>query len=101
MTATPRRQGTTQRKTKETDISVTVDLDGTGIYDVSTGIGFLDHMLEQLSRHSTKSRKVCGNYQRCTKPVLTANESARFLRPNPSSGSGCNRSQGWDPVGRP
>jgi imidazoleglycerol-phosphate dehydratase len=52
MTATPRRQGTTQRKTKETDISVTVDLDGTGIYDVSTGIGFLDHMLEQLSRHS-------------------------------------------------
>lgn len=41
-----------QRKTKETEIEVAVNLDGTGQYDVSTGIGFLDHMLEQLSRHS-------------------------------------------------
>ena len=40
------------RETKETKISVEVNLDGTGIYDVKTGIGFLDHMLEQLSRHS-------------------------------------------------
>jgi len=40
------------RKTHETDISVKVNLDGTGVYQVSTGIGFLDHMLEQLSRHS-------------------------------------------------
>jgi imidazoleglycerol-phosphate dehydratase len=41
-----------ERKTKETQIRVKLNLDGTGIYTVSTGIGFLDHMLEQLSRHS-------------------------------------------------
>ena len=46
------RTATVQRKTKETEVSVTINLDGTGAYDVSTGIGFLDHMLEQLSRHS-------------------------------------------------
>lgn len=40
------------RKTHETDIAVEVNLDGTGTYDVSTGIGFLDHMIEQFSRHS-------------------------------------------------
>ncbi|PWR22708.1 imidazoleglycerol-phosphate dehydratase HisB [Zavarzinia aquatilis] len=46
------RTATIARKTKETEISVTIDLDGTGQYQVSTGVGFLDHMLEQLSRHS-------------------------------------------------
>ena len=46
------RTATIARKTKETEISVTINLDGTGKYQVSTGIGFLDHMLEQLSRHS-------------------------------------------------
>lgn len=46
------RKATIERRTKETEISVSLDLDGTGIYDVSTGIGFLDHMMEQLSRHS-------------------------------------------------
>ncbi len=46
------RIGTVERVTRETAISVKVDLDGTGVYDVSTGVGFLDHMLEQLSRHS-------------------------------------------------
>lgn len=40
------------RKTKETDIRIAVDLDGTGRYEVATGIGFFDHMLEQLARHS-------------------------------------------------
>lgn len=40
------------RDTSETKISVEINLDGTGKYDISTGIGFLDHMLEQLSKHS-------------------------------------------------
>ncbi|HNN55873.1 MAG TPA: imidazoleglycerol-phosphate dehydratase HisB [Novosphingobium sp.] len=46
------RTGRIERKTHETDILVEVNLDGTGAYDVSTGIGFLDHMIEQFSRHS-------------------------------------------------
>jgi imidazoleglycerol-phosphate dehydratase len=46
------RSATVERKTKETQIKVELNLDGTGKYNVSTGIGFLDHMLEQLSRHS-------------------------------------------------
>ena len=46
------RTATVERNTAETRITGTVDLDGTGAYDVKTGIGFLDHMLEQLSRHS-------------------------------------------------
>jgi imidazoleglycerol-phosphate dehydratase len=46
------RQAKVERNTAETQISVAVNLDGTGVYDVSTGLGFLDHMLEQFSRHS-------------------------------------------------
>ena len=46
------RKGSVHRSTTETSIAVDLDLDGTGTYAVSTGIGFLDHMLEQLSRHS-------------------------------------------------
>ncbi len=46
------RTATIRRDTAETKIAITVDLDGTGQYDVSTGIGFLDHMVEQVSRHS-------------------------------------------------
>lgn len=47
-----KRQASIDRSTKETKIKATVDLDGTGAYDISTGVGFLDHMLEQLARHS-------------------------------------------------
>ncbi|MBG51128.1 MAG: imidazoleglycerol-phosphate dehydratase HisB [Alphaproteobacteria bacterium] len=52
------RVATIERKTKETDVFVSLDLDGEGEYDVDTGIGFLDHMLEQLSRHSLMDLKV-------------------------------------------
>jgi len=52
------RTGTVDRKTKETQISVAVDLDGSGRSQIATGIGFLDHMLDQLSRHSLIDLKV-------------------------------------------
>ena len=46
------RTGRIERNTAETKILVEVNLDGTGVYDISTGIGFLDHMVEQFSKHS-------------------------------------------------
>lgn len=46
------RSASVSRKTNETDIEVSIALDGTGKYDIETGVGFLDHMLEQLARHS-------------------------------------------------
>jgi len=49
---TSKRTATIERRTKETAITATVDLDGTGAYAVETGVGFLDHMIEQLARHS-------------------------------------------------
>jgi imidazoleglycerol-phosphate dehydratase len=52
------RKAEISRATTETKISVSVNLDGDGRYDVKTGVGFLDHMLEQLSRHSLIDLKV-------------------------------------------
>ena len=46
-----KRKAKINRKTKETNILVEVNLDGTGKYKIKTGIGFLDHMLEQLAKH--------------------------------------------------
>ena len=46
------RTATISRKTTETEVTCTVNLDGTGTYDVKTGVGFFDHMMEQLARHS-------------------------------------------------
>ena len=46
------RKGTIKRETKETSINVEVNLDGTGQSKINTGIGFLDHMMEQIAKHS-------------------------------------------------
>ncbi|MEM9618489.1 MAG: imidazoleglycerol-phosphate dehydratase HisB [Pseudomonadota bacterium] len=52
------RAATVERKTRETDIFVAVELDGAGEYDVETGIGFFDHMLEAFAKHSMIDLKV-------------------------------------------
>lgn len=52
------RRTTLTRKTAETDITVEIDLDGTGSYDNETGVGFFDHMLDQLARHSLIDMKI-------------------------------------------
>ena len=49
---TVKRQANISRKTKETEIVAAIDLDGSGAFEIHTGIGFLDHMLEQFARHS-------------------------------------------------
>ena len=55
------RSGKIERKTAETEISVSLNLDGTGKYDINTGVGFFDHMLEQLARHSLIDLEVHAN----------------------------------------
>jgi imidazoleglycerol-phosphate dehydratase len=52
------RKASVERKTRETDISVSLNLDGTGTFDIGTGVGFLDHMLESFSKHSGIDLKV-------------------------------------------
>ncbi|MBT8458563.1 MAG: imidazoleglycerol-phosphate dehydratase HisB [Boseongicola sp.] len=52
------RSATITRKTAETDIAVEINLDGTGVYDNQTGVGFFDHMLDQLARHALIDMKI-------------------------------------------
>jgi imidazoleglycerol-phosphate dehydratase len=52
------RQATISRSTAETQIAVEINLDGTGAYDNNTGVGFFDHMLDQLARHSLIDMKI-------------------------------------------
>ena len=52
------RNATISRKTTETSVSASVSLDGTGTYDMKTGVGFFDHMMEQLARHSLIDMKI-------------------------------------------
>jgi len=52
------RQAQITRKTAETDITVDINLDGTGTYDNQTGVGFFDHMLDQLARHALIDMKI-------------------------------------------
>ncbi|MEZ5810272.1 MAG: imidazoleglycerol-phosphate dehydratase HisB [Rhizobiaceae bacterium] len=52
------RRAEVSRKTSETDIAVAIDLDGTGSFEISTGVGFFDHMLEQLSKHALIDMRV-------------------------------------------
>jgi imidazoleglycerol-phosphate dehydratase len=52
MTTSAPRKASIDRQTNETRITASLNLDGTGTYDIATGVGFLDHMLEQLARHS-------------------------------------------------
>ena len=55
------RQAKIERKTNETAISVAVNIDGTGAFDIKTGVGFFDHMLEQLARHALIDMTIAAN----------------------------------------
>ena len=65
------RKGKVSRKTKETSINVEVNIDGKGKYQIDTGIGFLDHMLEQLSKHSLIDLKVKASAVDPANPAIT------------------------------
>ena len=64
------RTATVERKTRETEIAVSLDLDGTGECDIDTGIGFLDHMLESFGRHSMMDLR-CGRKATCMSISIT------------------------------
>mgnify|MGYP000270880824 CR=1 FL=1 len=68
------RRATISRQTAETEITVTLDLDGTGRYDNKTGVGFFDHMLDQLARHALIDMTV-----RCTGDVHIDGSSTKVV----------------------
>lgn len=70
------RKAQVERKTKETQIAVEIDLDGRGAYEIKTGLGFLDHMLEQLARHSLIDLKVSARGDLHIDPHHTTEDSA-------------------------
>ena len=59
------RKAEVTRTTKETQIKVVLDVDGSGKSTVSTGIGFFDHMLESFAKHSAVQKSVCGGLSAC------------------------------------
>ncbi|MDZ7714346.1 MAG: hypothetical protein U5L06_15190 [Rhodovibrio sp.] len=92
------REGRVERKTSETEIAVRVNLDGTGAYKVETGIGFLDHMLAQLARHSLIDLEVDGQ----GRPVDRRAPHGRGHRhrDRPGGGPGVGRPQGHPALRR-
>ena len=90
------RTGTVERNTKETRIRVAVDLDGNGSYAVHTGVGFLDHMLEQLSRHSLIDIELEAEGDLHIDAHHTTEDSAHRARPG--GGPGAGRPQGHHPL---
>ena len=75
------RKAKVSRKTKETSISVDLNIDGKGKYKIDTGIGFLNHMLEQLSKHSLIDINLKGtfNCMKCVIPYMLKNKSGKII----------------------
>ena len=80
-----KRKGKISRKTKETSISVDLNIDGKGKYKIDTGIGFLNHMLEQLSKHSSIDMSIKAFILMSIEECLDSCSSMWFKKPIPVS----------------
>ena len=81
------RKGTVKRRTKETDVEIEIDLDGAGRGSIATGIGFLDHMLDLLARHSridiaVKARATCTSIITIPPKMLASRSDRPSSRPS-------------------